>query len=208
MIIFDQLNISDNGKKLYVNAHVNKASIFDNVYIDRITIITADKVSETNPGTPTEDYIFTKKIEGKEKEINMVFTSADFIKTWEEDVNAMAFNQEDMSKTLFFIYITCRLEGSMEATIPCMLDEETTLGVTFDENLLHQKVMDYTKELTKDCCEIPLSFIDFILLWNAFKSSVETEHYISAIKFYNLLFGTSVGDNGRILPVGGCGCHG
>lgn len=207
MIIFDQLSISDNGKKLYINAHVNKASIFDNVYIDRITIMTSDKVSETAPGTPTEDYIYTKKIEGMEKEINMVLTSIDFTKTWEEDAKAMAFKQADMSKTLFFVYITCKLEGGIEATIPCMLDEETTLGVTFDENILHQKVMGYTKELVEDCCDMPKEFIDFILLWNAFKSSVETEHYLSAIKFFNLLFDAG-GDSGSLLSTGGCGCHG
>lgn len=207
MIIFDQLRISDNGKMLYVNAHVNAASYFDNVYIDSITIMTSDKVSETAPGTPTEDYIFTKKVEGKEKELNMVLSSADFTKTGETDPKAMSFKQEDMSKTLFFVYIKCKTEGAIDCNVPCRLDEETTLGVTFDENILHQKVMGFTKELVNDCCNIPLEFIDFILLWNAFKSSVETEHYISAIKFFNLLFDVR-GDSGSMLSKGGCGCHG
>ena len=35
MIIFDQLRISDNGKMLYVDIHVNKADLFDNIFIDR-----------------------------------------------------------------------------------------------------------------------------------------------------------------------------
>lgn len=51
MILFDQLRISDDGKRLYINAHVNKADYFANVYIDSIVIMTADKVSETAPGT-------------------------------------------------------------------------------------------------------------------------------------------------------------
>ena len=33
MILFDQLRISDDGKRLYINAHVNKADYFANVYI-------------------------------------------------------------------------------------------------------------------------------------------------------------------------------
>ena len=45
MVIFDQLKISDNGKALYITAHVNEAedaegrAVFENIYIetDRIT---------------------------------------------------------------------------------------------------------------------------------------------------------------------------
>lgn len=204
MIIFDQLRISDDGQRMYINVHVNKASYFDNIVIDSITIMTSDKVSETAPGTPTEDYIYTKKVEGEERELNLVLTSADFTKTWETDPKAMAFKQSDMSNTLFFVYV--KVKGTPDACTPCTLDEETTLGVTFDENILYQRVMDYTKDLVREC-STPTGFVDFILLWNAFKASIETEHYVAAIKFFNMLFDV-VDDNGHKLTVKGCGCHG
>lgn len=206
MIIFDQLRISDDGRKMYINAHVNKADYFDNAYIDSITIMTSDKVLETAPGTPTSDYIYTKKIEGNEKEINLVLTANDFTRTWERDSKAMPFKQGDMSRTLFFVYIKCKWEGTPGECIPCTLDEETTLGVTFDENILYQRVMDYTKDLL-DECKIPIAFMDFILLWNAFKASIETEHYIPAIKFFNMLFGI-VDASGHKGIIKGCGCNG
>lgn len=206
MIIFDQLRISDDGRKMYINAHVNKADYFDNAYIDSITIMTSDKVLETAPGTPTSDYIYTKKIEGNEKEINLVLTANDFTRTWERDPKAMPFKQGDMSRTLFFVYIKCKWEGTPGECIPCTLDEETTLGVTFDENMLYQRVMDYTKDLL-DECKIPIAFMDFILLWNAFKASIETEHYIPAIKFFNMLFGI-VDASGHKGIIKGCGCNG
>lgn len=205
MIIFDQLRISDDGKRMYVNAHVNKADFFKDISIDSITIMTSDRVSETSPDTPTEDYIFTQKIEGEEKELNLVLESADFIKTWETDANAMAFKQADMSNTLFFVYIKCK--GTPGECTPCRLDEETTLGVTFDENILYQRVMDYTKALVRDCCDVPVGFIDFLLLWNAFKASVETEHYMAAIKFFKMLFDVR-DDLGNRVTTKGCGCHG
>ena len=82
MVIFDQLRISDDGRRMYINVHVNKADYFNNAYIDSITIMTSDKVLETAPGTPTSDYIYTKKIEGNEKEVNLVLTANDFTKTW------------------------------------------------------------------------------------------------------------------------------
>lgn len=206
MIIFDQLKISDDGRKMYINAHVNKADYFDNAYIDSITIMTSDKVLETAPGTPTSDYIYTKKIEGNEKEINLVLTANDFTRTWEKDPKAMPFKQGDMSRTLFFVYIKCKWEGTPGECIPCTLDEETTLGVTFDENMLYQRVMDYTKDLL-DECKVPIAFMDFILLWNAFKASIETEHYIPAIKFFNMLFGI-VDASGHKGIIKGCGCNG
>lgn len=205
MIIFDQLRISDNGKRMYINAHVNKASYFDNIYIDSIVIMTADKVSETNPFMPTSDYIYIKKADDGIKELDLVLTPNDLSRSWETDVNAIAFNQADMSNTLFFVYIKCK--GTPDSCTPCRLDEEVTLGVTFDENVLHQRVMGFTKQLVSSCCNVPTDFIDFILLWNAFKASVETEHYIPAIKFYNMLFGI-VKKDGYQSTTGGCGCHG
>lgn len=204
MILFDQLRISDDGSKMYINARVNKASAFDKVYIESITIMTSEKVSETEPGVPTSDYIYTKKVEGEEKELNLVLTSADFYKTWKTDMKAMAFNQSDMCNTLFFVYIKCK--GTVSSDVPCRLDESTTLGVTFWENLLYRKVMSYTKELSNRC-EIPTGFIDLILLWNSFKAAVETEHYIPAIKYYNLLFNGIVPTEGRDT-VRRCGCYG
>lgn len=31
MVIFDQLRISDDGKRMYINAHVNKADYFNDI---------------------------------------------------------------------------------------------------------------------------------------------------------------------------------
>lgn len=204
MIIFDQLRISDDGKRMYINVHVNKADYFNDIYIDSIVIQTADKVSETDPGLPTSDYVYIKKAEENAKELNLVLEASDLSRSWETDPKAIAFNRGDMSKTLFFVYIKCK--GTPGSCTPCRLDEETTLGVVFDENVLHQKVMDYTKELVADC-SVPSAFIDFILLWNAFKSAIETEHYIPAIKFFNMMF-EEVGKSCQSRIIKTCGCNG
>lgn len=204
MVIFDQLRISDDGKRMYINAHVNKADYFNDIYIDSIVIQTADKVSETDLGLPTSDYVYTKKVEGNAKELNLVLEASDFSKSWESDSKDIVFNRGDMSNTLFFVYIKCK--GTPGSCTPCRLDEETTLGVVFDENVLHQKVMDYTKELVADC-SVPTAFIDFILQWNAFKAAIETEHYIPAIKFFNMMF-DEVGKSCQSRTIKACGCNG
>lgn len=201
MVLFDQLRISDDGKRMYINLHVNNASYFDDIYLDEITIMTADKVSETDPKMPTSDYIYKQTFEGNVKEADLVLTADDFIKTWEEDPQAMKFHMADMSRTLFFVYV--KVKGTPDPCTPCTLDEEITVGVVFDVNLLYQRVMGYTRELADDC-NFSQGFADFILLWNAFKAAIETEHYIPAIKFFNMLFG-SVG--GSSYNVKGCGCR-
>ena len=192
MLIFDQLRLSDDATRLYINVHVNKADYFKDIYLDNIKIMTADKVSETNPEVPTEDCIFTHTFGDNVKEAALVLTVNDFL----------TLKQSDTSRTLFFVYVKCK--GTVGACIPCRLDELTTLGVTFDEKLLYQRVMDYTKSLADDC-KIPVGFTDFILLWNAFKASIETEHYIPAIKFWNQLFDVDTIGN---ITYKGCGCHG
>lgn len=202
-VIFDQLRISDDGKRMYVNMHVNRAGYFDNIYLDSMTIMTSDKVSETNPDIPTSDYIFTYTFGDNVKEADMVLTAADFVKTWETDPKAMVFTEAEMSRTLFFVYV--KIKGVPDECTPCRLDEEINLAVTFDENMLYQRVMDYTKNLAKDC-QIPVEFTDFILLWNAFKAAIETEHYIPAIKYWQMLFGKNKMSFGKITK--NCGCHG
>lgn len=191
MLIFDQLRLSDDGKKLYINCHVNNAEYFKDIYLDNIKIMTADKVSETSPEIPTEDCIFSHTFNDGVRKAELVLTSNDFL----------TLKPCDLSRTLFFVYVKCK--GTFHMSVPCRMDELTTLGVTFDEKRLHQRVMDYTRTLVDDC-SIPVGFTDFILLWNAFKASVETEHYIPAIKYWNMLFDSTVSNSSSK----GCGCHG
>ena len=192
-VIFDQLRISDDGKRMYINLHINNADYFDNVYLDSLTIMTADKVSETNPYQPTDKSIYNTTFSGEQKEANLVLTSLNF--------NESFLSGSTLSKDLFFVYV--KIKGTPDECTPCRLDEKVTLGVTFDENMLYQRVMDYTKSLA-DTCNIPRGFINLILQWNAFKASVETEHYIPAIKFWKLMFANSVFNT----ITKNCGCHG
>lgn len=214
MVIFDQLRLSDDGRKLYVNVHVNTASYFDGIYLDKIVIKTGEKVLEaTTPelysvdadGNPV-DCVYWTDFEDNTKEAALVITANDCTRVWEKDAQKINFKTEDMRKTLFFVYVKCK--GTLGECTPCRLDELTTVGVTFDEKLLYQRVMGWTKELG-DSCNVPLGFADFILLWNAFKAAVETEHWVAAIRYWQTLFG--VGDGFAAWSsndVKGCGCHG
>lgn len=194
-VIFDQLRISDDGRRMYINIHVNKASYFDNIYLDELVIVPSDKVSETSPHLPTQDYIYKKVFEGNQKEADLVLQHTDFNEQ---------FKGCSLSKDLFFVYV--KVKGTPDPCTPCRLDEEITLGVTFDENMLYQQVMGFTKELTQDC-NVPIGFADFILQWSAFKAAIDTEHYIPAIQLWNRLFKEGAHVMGH-TKTKGCGCHG
>lgn len=192
MIIFDQLRISDNGGMLYIDAHVNLSDYFSNIYIDRVVIQTQDQVSEMDPLSPGDSYIYNQQLPDNTKEIHLALKA-------ETDFESVLTS---LSDSLLFVYIVCR--GIPDPCVPCRLDEMTTLGVTFDTTLLYQKVMQHTKQLA-DTCKVAKGFIDLILLWNGFKAAIETEHYIQAIDFWKRLFDNKYGIGATPKP---CGCHG
>ena len=64
-------------------------------------------------------------------------------------------------------------------------------------------MMSYTKELADDC-SVPKGFTNMILLFEALKSSIETENYVSANKFFTKLSKTATYQNSPK----NCGCHG
>ena len=204
MVIYDQLRISDDGKKIYIDAHVSKAECFANTTIEKLCICLGSQIYETETIDPESNtYIYTKDYTGDVTEIHEIIDA---------NTQGLIYSKTDFSRDLFFIYVKCSgipQDCSCFATVGSYF-----LGVTFDENLLYQRVMGYTKDLA-DSCKVPTGFADFILLWNAFKASVETEHFIPAIKYYNMLFGTdgegnSYGPYGSASVVGtnSCGCHG
>lgn len=197
MVIFDQLKISDNGRLMLLSFHINGAVYFKNIYLESLTIMTADQVSETDPLTSTSKYIYKVEFGEGIKEYETALQPTDFNEN---------FTKSNFSSDLFFVYVKCK-DAPLIGCPPCRLDELTTLGVTFDEALLHQQVLAYTQQLAADCT-VPQGFTDFILLWQAFKSAIETEHYIPAIKYWNMLFDNHAGSGGYIGNKGDCGCHG
>ena len=227
MVQFDQLRISDDGKELFIDVHVNTSSYFKNVYLNGIVIIDANSkekdckskdytgISETDPYVPNNNYVYKSEISGNEKELHLRLTKADFDAAFvnmnsgggldsSKPYAKVSFNKPNFSDSLFFVYIICK--GADSECTPCVLDSsKPTVGVTFDEKLLYQRAMDYIKQLS-DNCTVPREFIDFILLWNGFKASIETEHYVPALKYWQMLFDNPKFING--ITTKGCGCHG
>ena len=219
-VIFDQLRISDDGKIMYVNMHVNRASYFDDVYMKSITVIPAMnsggelQISETSPYTPTDNYIYHLEFAENTKEADLVLDKATLDAAFNntdsegepihEGATAKVSFGNNFSGNLYFVYV--EVNGDMaDPCVPCPMREDYVLGVTFDEGMLYQKMMGYTRELAATCT-IPQGFSDLILQWNALKAAIETEHYIPAVQFFSTLFGNNGMTAIRQSKV--CGCHG
>lgn len=197
MVTLDILKISNQGKELHCSFHVDKSSYYENIYLESLTIRTADQVSETDPLSASSEYVYKVEFEDGVKEYATILSPVDLNEK---------FPKSTFSEALFFVYIKCK--GTISGDVPCRCDELTTLGVVFDESPLHLKVLGYTHELA-DTCNVPQGFTDFILLWHAFKSAIKTEHYIMAIKFWQMLVGANVTGSGKYVgTISNCGCHG
>lgn len=209
-VIIDQLRVSDEGKHMYLNAHIANIDSCKNVHIKDVTIRTYNQVyTETNELKSSDENIYQKSFIPSNTALDELSgNSEEPVKSIALDIsiNDVILDRPDFSHDLFFVYITT--DGTPDSCIPCRMDEPTTIAVTFDDNLLYQKAMGYTKQLHNSCgnsCAAPSKdFIDFILLWNAFKASIETEHYVAAKQFYDELFGDVSTKN----ITRKCGCHG
>lgn len=173
--------------------------MFENVTLDKLYIKTSKSLTQDSLWSETDGVIYETSLKGMSPDNK---SAAIVLPCNDEHIDVEEFQESSFSGVLLFVYT--KTEGSPEECTPCPLTNNPTLGVTFDENVLYQKVMQFTKDLANDC-KIPVGFTDFILLWNALKSSIETEHYIPAIKYYNMLFDN---DSVTTYSTKDCGCHG
>ena len=189
MVVIEQLRISPDGQQLFIDAHINKAPYFEDLVLDKISIDTQNTVLQSFHG-PSENSVFTQTTVTntlRPKEVHLVV-----------DKNMI---DADLSKDMLYVYF--HVKGTPPPNIPCGLDTPYTLGVTFNEGIIYNRMMGYTKEIA-NTCEIPMGFIDMILQLEAIKAAIETENYVTANKFYNRLINLKSSSTSNI----NCKCHG
>jgi hypothetical protein len=107
----------------------------------------------------------------------------------------------NLNKDLLFIEVYTK--GLPSPDTPCGLDINPTVGAIAWFRPILNKVLSYTKSIT-DKCEIPRSFMDFILLYRAFQLAVKTGNFKQAIKYWRMLFKKNLKD----VITNKCTCHG
>lgn len=189
MVVIEQLRISPEGQQLFIDAHINKAPYFEDLVLDKISIDTQNTVLQSFDG-PSSNPVFTHSIVAdslEQKEVHLVV-----------DKNMI---DADLSKDMLYVYF--HVSGIPSANTPCGLDNPYTLGATFNERIIYNRMIEYTKEIA-NTCEIPMGFINMILQLEAIKVSIETGNYVTANKFYNKLINSQSSSTSNI----NCKCHG
>lgn len=196
MIIIDQFRISDDGRLMYIDLHVNQCDHFKDNYIEGITIVTDEQMKESCSAAVDDNYVYKKRVGGGEdkvKDVHLTLRPTDFNER---------YCKRDFSDNMFFLYV--KAGGTPGPCTPCRLDEVYTIAVTFDFGTLYNMALGYMKELGNQCV-IPMGFIDMIMKYHALKISVETDHWMPAVDYYQLLKGSYGGGVSTVKP---CGCRG
>lgn len=184
MIRFNELYITHKGDTLVIDVSVKDSPYYTNVYIDTVTIDTQNTFTEN---TPSSSPVYTKTIDGNQKTLRLELGKDSIVPS--------------LVDNMFFVWI--RTKGIPSSETPCGEDNSLVLGVAIPMYLLYQHAFSYMKELEMTC-SVPKGFIDFILKLKALQISVNTGHYVQAIKYWNKYFT----DMKNSISSNKCGCYG
>jgi hypothetical protein len=200
MVKFDELRISEDGRFLTVECHVENYDMYREMYIESIYLEyyknrgaagLSDKallLFENHNTTPSD-------VRGVRKCI-----SVDDLPSW--------FDCGGFEGGLFYVYVTCNGNPTpahlAEMERNCTFDNAKDIGVIVDWKMLYRMIMPLVAQYASSCtpCEDITGFGHMILMWYAFKYAVETCDWTTVDRLWGEFAGDTVGTVSR----GGCGC--
>lgn len=214
MVQFNELRVLPNGCKLIIDASVKDLSYYTDVYIDSIIIDNQDTFVNTGPSSnPIYTYTVPADVEVYAEENTNDATTTEggdtvLIETGTDtksvylslDILDFANKIDSFENEMLFVYVVTK--GIPSSDTPCGMDNQTTLGVVYNEQKLYDLSIYYLRELNK-CCQMPKGFIDALLRMKALELAVKTGHYIQAVKYWKLFF-----TKRRESTLTSCGCNG
>lgn len=208
MIRFNELKIEDN--YIIIDVQIEEDEYFKDMYIDSIVIDTQDTFIANGPSNKA---IYTKTFNS---DVNPVYENKQCAPVKKEEnvytqgidkhnrvriyISAKELNV-DIHKTMFFVYVIAG--GTPAADTPCRWDENKALHTLVDVQLLYNTMIQYVKELSKDC-STPDNFINAILQFNAVDLALKTNQYPLAIDLWKRFYSDI--ESNVVLP--NCGCNG
>lgn len=214
MIVLNECRISADGKSLVIEASVENLSYYRDVGIAAVIIDTQDTFTDNGPSNRA---IYHQSFE---KDYEKVDTTKDCDSLSDSDCPCgniytstkaltknirIVLNSRDLGVNLndniFFVYIVAN--GVPAPSTPCTMDNSYVMGVAVNLKPIYNMAMKYIKELNK-LCDTPRGFIDMILRFNAFKISLRTGNYFTAIKYWKYFFKDKV----HLPSIKHCGCNG
>lgn len=205
MIVFDQLNITPDGKHLVIEARVDTLDYFKDVEIDSIVIDSQDTYVDNGP---SQNPVYIKEFT-VEDDLSVSIPCCDCdaceegrrltrhikILLSDRDLNV------SLNNTILFVYVIAK--GYPSPDTPCGYDNSKTMGVVVNLYPYYQSMMNGIKEIADDC-SVPKQFINNVLRFKAVELAIKTGNYIQAIKYWKMFFSPDK-LKATTKP---CGCYG
>lgn len=216
MIVFNQLNITPDGKHLVIEAVVEDSRYFDNVEIDSIVIDSQDTFVPNGPSSKPI-YTYTVKNDEYDKTYSEPEDCCSPVLEDEDDSYCLTEGSQQtryirmelsekelgipLTGSMLFVYVITK--GYPSPDTPCGYDNSKAMGVVVNLYPYYQGMMNGVKEIN-DNCSVPKYFINNILRFKAVELSIKTGNYIQAIKYWKQFFSGS-----KVRTVQrNCGCYG
>lgn len=175
MITFNELKITPDAKHLIIEVSVRPEPYYNNVYIDSIVIDDEDTFVGLDQG-PSENPVYSYTVSDIYNEMTQKNEGQKYIA-----LDLDHFDLKGPLNRMFFIYV--RTKGAPSSDVPCGMDNVTTMGTVVNMYPFYQNIMNYFKELSKNC-EVPQNFIDYLLKIKGVELGIQTGNYADAISLY------------------------
>ena len=173
MIKFNELRISLDAKKLYIEAEVLKDEYYTNVGITSVQIDTQDTyVGSSNMPSSSVKYFKDLSSDTPLKKINICLTQDDLANI-------------SLKDDILYVWVTT--DENITGEPPCGMDIPRKLGVCINWQYLYNTGMQFIKEAASTC-DTNDDFIDFILRYRAIMLAINTGNYAIANKYWNKFF--------------------
>jgi len=199
MIEFEHFSFR-NGE-LNIKISVEDNDYYNNTFLRRIVITTTDSLGD---GKTMPTYSHDSGADNSDIIVDTESSSYVLGKKTAEITNSSMYIRQ--SPTLFkdkalVVWVLCDYKvGS--AIPPCGGDEELNVAILYDKCPIINEIVKTSKFVDKPC-EIPKSFIDALLRYEAFKYAILAKDWTRVTKYWNKFYSKI----GKKITTN-CGCHG
>lgn len=208
MVVFNELRLSDDKKKLIVDCFIENLNIYTNMYIKEIAVDYYKNV-ETG-GDPSENAITIYSNTGDDTSVKAASVCLNMDNQSQKNEVAEKFGISNLKGGVYYVFVMC--DGTPEpavATLPCGYDEDTEVGIVPDWELLYEIGLKYIINMAGSCidkCVDNSPFMHFILMWNSLKMALSACEYNVVEKVWDMILRT-YRRVGSTLVENSCGCN-
>ena len=204
MVVFNELRISDDKKSLIVDCNIEGLKVYDNMYIQSVTVYHYKNAS--NCGLPLDQDKVITMLDNDEN------TSLQSFRGCVSKEQIKSIGVDGFEVEMFLVKVKCAGNMGIEVVLyPCGTDNTVDIAVVPDWEFLYSTGMRYVARFAGKCgdpCEIPDGFNNFVMLWFALKLAFETSDYAQMFALWDKIRALRFVDpNGSVFTAtSGCGC--